>query len=102
VDKDDICSPCLEYDAKSGDAASVGLHFHTCRQALLKYGISIALDIDQQERWSNEAIVATWWAASGADLQSWIELVNQDVLWNRLPLEGRYEEIRQLMAYQRG
>mmetsp|Transcript_30118 Transcript_30118/g.34314 ORF Transcript_30118/g.34314 Transcript_30118/m.34314 type:complete len:283 (+) Transcript_30118:2-850(+) len=99
--KDDICSPCLEYDAKSGDGKSVGLHFHECRQALLTYGISIALDIDQQGKWSNEAIAETWWAAAGADLQSWIDLVNKDVLWNRLPLEtGRYETIRQLMKHQ--
>jgi len=101
VSPDEICSPCLEYDATARDATAVGLHFHTCRQALLTYGISIALDIDQQEKWSNDAIAATWWAAANRDLPCWIELIQRDVLWNRLPLEtGRYEIIRHLMKHQ--
>jgi hypothetical protein len=93
VEKEDICrSPCIQFHAHSSEAVAVGQHFRQCREALLTLGVSIALEIDDQEKWSDDDIVACWHAAAGGDAID-VLLADDDVLWSRLPFHERHQRL---------
>jgi len=77
------CSPCLDYVSREADAAAVGRHFREYQKAMKALGYSIALDIDNQSLWSDEAIATAWYEAAGRDYDEFERMIRADELWMR-------------------
>lgn len=72
------CSQCFyfENNVTPEDVIALGKHFHGCYEAMFKIGFYIALDVIHQKDWSDESLADLWFAAAGANIDTfntWIE-----------------------------
>ena len=94
--KNCCCSPCLDYFAIESDAASVGRHFRRCREAMLKLGYSLALDVYHQDHWSPKAAATAWFHAAGCDMDECLDMMKADQVWMRCCGHRKQWVIREL------